>query len=505
MRRFRWKNWCLTAVWILLLPILAIGTENRLRIVQTTDLHGSVDHGRLARTGTLIEREVRDAGRDHILWIDCGDLIQGSYAMTFDNGRKAMIRFLNHFACDVFVPGNHDFEFGSAVLLPLLRSFRGTVLGLNLVWPEAPVKPWKMFRRGDMNVAVIGIAYPGLERMFIPPVLGPVRTSDVRAQLARVMPEVMRARPDLIVLALHAGEHHRFESGIQLYDLLRSYPQIDLVLCGHSHQSEAGKPAGDSVWLMQAPPLGGGIAVADVMYDPDKLRVTSLKTRLVRADGVPEQTEIRALLDPVNRSSRQLGRVRICSIPCELRAPEKNESASALSSLCGRAIAAATGAEVVFYGIGSRYRQAAGPLNRFQLYLLLPYNDYAVTVELTADEIRRILEEQLSLRRKNGSYQAPYGLRFTAARRNLCGITLESTGRPLEPGRTCRCAFSSYIFAGSGRCPVLHSIVKSKSAQYDSRPVRERVLEYLQKNDPAAGGMQSGGPLPRKKENYHDR
>ncbi|MBO4649062.1 MAG: bifunctional metallophosphatase/5'-nucleotidase [Lentisphaeria bacterium] len=504
MRSFGWKNRFLRALWILLLPILAFGAENRLRIVQTTDLHGSVDHGRLARTGTLIENEIRDAGSDRVLWIDCGDLIQGTYAMTLDRGGEAMIRFLNQFSCAVFVPGNHDFEFGSGKLLQLIRSFGGTVLASNLAWPDAPVKPWKMFRRGGMNVAVIGIAYPGLDRMFIPPVLGKVRSLDVRAQLARVMPEVMRARPDLIVLAVHSGEHGMLAPDFRLYDLIRQYPQIDLVLCGHSHQQEAGKPLGNSSWMMQAPALGAGIGVADVVYDPAKRRVVSLKTRLVRSDGVPEQPGVREMLAPLNRRAGSHGRVTAGYSPVELRPPEKTERSSALTELFGRAIAAATGADVVFYGANSRYRQKAGPLNRFQLYLLLPYADHAVTVELNAGEIRRILEEQLALQRKSGAYQAPYGLRFTTARRQLRDIVLNSTGKPLEPGRTYRCAFSSYIFSGSGRCPVLHSIVQARSAQYDLTPVRERVLEFLQKNHPA-GGPQSGRPSPRQKEDHHDR
>ena len=43
MRSFGWKNRFLRALWILLLPILAFGAENRLRIVQTTDLRSITD------------------------------------------------------------------------------------------------------------------------------------------------------------------------------------------------------------------------------------------------------------------------------------------------------------------------------------------------------------------------------------------------------------------------------------------------------------------------------
>ena len=466
----------------------ASGKELTLRIIQTADLHGALDHGRLARAAALVEQQTRLAGGvEKSLRIDCGDLIQGSYAMTFPEGRELMIRFLNELSYDVFVPGNHDFEFGSAVLLPLLRQFRGSTAALNLEWPKAPVQPWKMFRRNRLNIAVIGIAYPALDRMFIPPVLGSVRPLPVERQLEKVIPQVMRARPDLILLAVHAGEQTRFGPNFSLHDLIRRYPQIDLVLCGHSHQPESGVALGRNSWRIQAPALAGGIGVAEIVFDSEKRRILSLKTRLERIDSVPEHPEIKKLAAAVSRKAFRAGRERIAELPFELRAPEKQEHSSALTRLCGQAIQEATGAEVVFYGVNSRFRKESGVLNQFQLFCLLPYAEQPVTVELTGDEIRRILTEQLAVRRKNGSCQAPYGLHFSIVRRKPDRITLDSTGTELEPNRIYRCAFGSYIFAGGGRCPVLHSIVKNRKPGYFPRTIREMTGDYLRKTYPVKG------------------
>ncbi|MBO4631633.1 MAG: bifunctional metallophosphatase/5'-nucleotidase [Lentisphaeria bacterium] len=467
------------------LLLSAAGEELTLRIIQTTDLHGSIDHGRLARTATLVEQETQAAGGpDKSLRIDCGDLIQGTYAMTDPEGRALMIHFLNRLSFDVFVPGNHDFEFGSASLLVLLRQFRGTVLAVNLDWKNAPVLPWKMFRRNGLNIAVIGIAYPALDRMFLPQILGQAHSREAGPALEKIIPQVIRSRPDLIVLAVHAGEHTRLGPGFTMFDLIRKFPQIDLVLCGHSHRQDAGRMIGANTWRMQSPALAYGIGVAEIRFDSKKKRITSLQTRLIPIDQVGEHPEIRNQVNELNRKISRSGRRKIAAVPFELRPPEKTEIASALTDLYGRAVMAHTGAEIVFYGVNSRFRLNPGILNEFLLFRLMPYDDYAVTVDLTAGEIQRILTEQLQIHRKGGMYQPPCGLRFTVLRRRPAALMLASSGRPLEDGRTYRTAFSSYIFSGSGRCPVLHAIVKQKKAGYFSQTVRKMVMDYLQENYP---------------------
>lgn len=477
------------------LLLSASGQDAAVRIIQTTDLHGTIDHGRLARVATLVERETRDAGgKENSLRIDCGDLVQGSYAMTFPAGREFMIRFLNRLSFDVFIPGNHDFEFGSAALLPLLGQFRGTVLASNLEWTGAPVRPWKMFRRSGLNIAVIGIAYPSLDRMFVPPVLDPVRVLSVKKQLETVIPEVMSARPDLILLAVHAGEQTRFEPDFSCYDLVRRYPQIDLVLCGHSHQTDPGKALGKSTWRIQGPALANGIAVAEISFDRKKRRVTSLKTRLAMIQDAPEHPEIKNQVKSLDRQAFRSGRQPVAEIPSELRPPERNEYSSFLTKVCGRAIMKATKAEIVFYGVSSRFRVQRGVLNRFQLFRLLPYADHILTVDLTADEVIRILQEQIAIRQKKGMYQTPSGLHFTLAGRKVRSVALDPSGQPLENGRTYRTAFSSYIFAGSGRSPILHSIVKNKEAVYFPAQVREMVADYLTETCPIQKKQQRGTP-----------
>ena len=53
-----------------------------------------------------------------------------------------------------------------------------------------------------------------------------------RDALRGIMPEVLAAKPDLIVLAWHSGI---YTPPGTMFRFLSEFPEIDLVLAGHSH------------------------------------------------------------------------------------------------------------------------------------------------------------------------------------------------------------------------------------------------------------------------------
>jgi 2',3'-cyclic-nucleotide 2'-phosphodiesterase (5'-nucleotidase family) len=242
---------------------------------------------------------------------------------------------------------------------------------------------------------------------------------------------------------------------------------------------------GRSSCRIQAPARANGIAVADFVYDTGKKRIVSLKTGILSIDRCREHPAMKKQIAAVSGKTFRISRRTVAKVPVELGPLKKNEHSNALTRLYGQAIAEYTGAEIVFYGVNSSFSQPAGILNQFQLYRLLPYQDYPVLVHLSGSEIRSILEEQLAIQRKNGSYQAPFGLNFSSSKRKLKSLTLAASGQPVDPGRTYPTAFSSYIFSGSGRCPVLHSIVRSKQPRFFPLPVHRIVADHLGKKYPA--------------------
>ncbi|MBO7146907.1 MAG: bifunctional metallophosphatase/5'-nucleotidase [Lentisphaeria bacterium] len=457
--------------------VVLSASEISLKVIQTADLHGCFRKGALAKTASVIRAEYGDGSG--ALLIDCGDFAQGSFASTLDRG-TGMVSYLNRMKYDLLVPGNHDFEFGTAALARNLQVFEGTVCALNLAMDDVRIVPWKAFHRKGLKIVVIGIAYPALERMYIGDPFRGFRMFSVKQRLEKIIPSVMAEKPAVIILAMHAGNYTWLDQDFNLYHLLRKYPQIDLVLTSHSHQAEAGKSAGSHSWRMQAPAYGGA-AVAEIVYDTQMKKIISLKSRVVPLE--PHQIEdpqIRELSTSILKDAAVYGNQPIAYCKQPLSVGKKRKKGS-FDTMCAAAIRQHTRSDIVFFRSSGRWDQPPGVLTRQELYSLLPYETYPAVIPLTQQELRAVLKEQLT--RRADSFLFPDGLRYHAKGKKLISFTVEQSGKKEEY----RCAFSSYALAGGGSAfPVLRGIALKKWNKIEFFPetIRSVLEKYLKTGYP---------------------
>ena len=466
----------------------------KLTIMQTTDIHGAIGDAKssgLLQIAGIAERLKPD------LWIDCGDLTQGSYTASMDDG-ASMVKALDAAGCDVWVPGNHDFDYGAEKLAERIGEFRGSVLAANMRSTVSPMKTaeWKMFRRQGVKIAVIGIVPPYLGLWIRPEYLNGIQLESPDAALERIMPEVMAAKPDMIVLAIHLGE---FIAGRLNPDgkfrnmaaLSAKYPQIDLILAGHSHQTEPGKRLYPGAWFVQAPPLGAGCAQITVEVDPaakDGKKVQSVTSKIVEGKGLDESKKILPLLDPVRKQAAELGRRPVARIDIELGPMNNGTKPNRLVELICLAMIEAGGADAAFSGTLSNYKVSPGVLNERGLFLLAPYADSVEVRSLSPAQIRTILKE-LEAKRKTADFMMYAG--FTAPDGIDGPLVLGKTGKRIPETARIRVAFSSYDAHGAGgRYPELKKIVESTAAPENIRAtdIRSALRSYLQKHYPVQTG-----------------
>ena len=462
-----------------------------LTILQTTDIHGAV--GDAKSPGLL---QIGDAA-EHIkpdLWIDCGDLTQGSYTATMDRG-ASMVEALNAAGCDVWVPGNHDFDYGVEILAERLGAFRGTVLAANLRSIVVPMKTsaWKMFERRGVKIAVIGIVPPYLGLWIEPERLTGLELESPDAALERVMPEVMAAKPDVIVLAIHLGE---FIAGRLNPDgkfrnmaaLSLKFPQIDLILAGHSHQTEPGKRLYPGAWFVQAPPLGAGCVQITVEADPDAKggKVLSVASKIVEAEGRPESKKLLPVLDPVRKQAAEAGRKPVAKLDFELEPMKNGLKPNRLAELICLAMMESTGADAAFSGTPSNYKVSPGTLNERELFLLAPYMDAIEVRSLSPAQIRTILHE-LETKQKTSDCMIYAGV--TAPDGIDGAFVLGKTGKPIPETARIKVAFNAYDAHGAGgRYPELKKIMESVTPAETAgkTEIRDAMRSYLKKHYPVS-------------------
>ncbi|MDD3118636.1 MAG: metallophosphoesterase [Victivallales bacterium] len=419
-----------------------------IAILQTSDIHGHCDVATVSRLGTIIAAETaRCGGRDHLLLLDTGDLLQGTFAAAASRGEIA-VKALNLLGGDLWTPGNHDFDFGFDLLVARLRQFRGRIAAANL---DAPgIGPYAIFHRHGLKLVVIGLTFPDLWRQKAPGEKE-FRLESFDVALSRTIPAVMREKPDIIILNVHYGVSMSYsDRRNSLLQIARRYPQLDLICGGHTHQVVAGRDLGYGVWYTEPGKHGEGIAVTEIRFDTDAGRVVDLKTRLatVPDPGSPPFTVPPSFIAELRRYHEQEQQV-IGSVGAPISGSVRGVG-NPLQNLFGRAAAEAAGVDYALISPSLHDPVTlSGRITAGKLFATAPYEDTITVITVTLPELRQIVEEQLSWQ-VIPQRQLPWGFHVRRQRGGTAELML-----PQHRNRY-RVAVSSFIVArGRKRFPAL--------------------------------------------------
>jgi 2',3'-cyclic-nucleotide 2'-phosphodiesterase (5'-nucleotidase family) len=437
-------------------------------------------------------RQLRQAhGPERTLLVDCGDTCQGSFAARVSEGRVG-IAMLQSLAVDAWVPGNHDLDFGPARLLEWSRSERLPVLCGNLTLVLAGQRhgfpAWQCFARGGARVAVIGATASYLRHWLWGETARQIEVETAVALLDRVLPEVLRAQPDLVVLATHQGYLETDPRAVnEVREIAWRYPEIDLVLGAHTHRPVPGLKIGPATWYVQPGALATHVAAVRVRLDTEQHRVLELTSELGPAAAAPA-SDLGPDVNRVVTLAEAAGAKPVCRLPQPVPPGGTPGVNCAVSELLCRALAEAAGAEVALHGTLGRTGLPAGEVTERDLFALVPYENAVMVADLTAADLEEVVAEQLA-NRSSYVYCGVWGAEFAVHQDDADGIPrVRLTAVPGRSGprpERLRVALNSYTAAGGGgRFPRLAQCLRSPQARCreTGSAARDAVRLYLQRH-----------------------
>jgi 2',3'-cyclic-nucleotide 2'-phosphodiesterase (5'-nucleotidase family) len=468
------------------LTVLAPAAE--LEILQTTDLHGHLEFdpgsgdksGGGFRIATLIKKERQRA--DSTIWIDCGDTLAGSFEAAETRGALPRA-LLNDLACDVWVPGNHEFDFGAARAVEFLRTEEKRVACCNLVvcedgreWRPAG---WRLLERQGLRIAVIGATANHVSNWPLRQGNPTIQVEPLRKRLPIILAEIHKTRPDAIVLAVHQGAETGGAGALE--EVAALYPELSLILGGHTHCAEAGRMLGARSWFVQAPHHGGGVARILLTMEPGQRQRPKLESRLLLAEKrIPADANLKRLHATELNDLAISARRPIASLDRAVSAGGSPAVSCQSSELLCQAIRAGTGARATLQGKVSQNGLGAGPVSRLDLFRFIPYENGLLLADLSRPELEEILSEQIRLA-DSPAYAPLHGLSWR--KRPGGRVTVEW---PTDAGERIPVAISSYLADGAGgRFPKLVDILATPAARLRNTGLglRETTENWL-KNHP---------------------
>ncbi len=417
-----------------------------LRIIETTDVHGNFFpynfitrtpwSGSMARAAQFIDSVRAEAGKENVVLLDNGDILQGQPTVYYYNFIDTVTphiasRIYDTLGYDAATIGNHDVETGHAVYDRWVRQTSVPVLGANVIdtaTGEPYLKPYAIVERNGVRIAVLGLLTPAIPAWLPEPIWSGLRFDDMEETARKWIPIIKeRENPHLIVGLFHSGHDASRRTGEWIEnascEVARNVPGFDAVFMGHDHQQYnrviAGPVAGDSVVVLNPANNANSIAELDVTltFDADN-RVTGKKLsgHIHDISNITPSENFLATFAPEREAvNRFVDRV-IGVAKGDFSSRDAYFGPSAFIDLIHRLQLEITGADISFAApLSADALIAEGPVRVSDMFNLYKYENLLYTMELTGAEIRDYLEEAYRVRLADNPVEEGHLLRFDSA------------------------------------------------------------------------------------------
>lgn len=297
----------------------ADGDIHNVTVLGTSDIHGhfmpwdyaadkSNMRGSLSQIATKV-KQIREQDT-HVILVDAGDTIQGNFVETFKHEAvDPMMLGFNEMQYDVWVLGNHEFDFGLAVLNRSLTQFEGKALAGNIQRPDGnPFLPaYTVIEKDNIKIGVIGMDTPmtqvfaeGTNRLEGMTFTNP--TLEVKKIVQRIKNNV-----DAIVLVAHMGldnENDIQDTGVS--DIANANPEIDAIVAGHMH-TKIDKAVVNGVIITEPDKYGRALSRIDFQFEErgGKYTLINKDSFTYSISGVDSDTKMEQLYAPYHDRLRQ--------------------------------------------------------------------------------------------------------------------------------------------------------------------------------------------------------
>ncbi len=377
--------------------------SKKLTIVQMNDTHAYFDlhqemfwqgnqavyhpAGGYARIATIV-KQIRAEIEGHILFCDCGDTIHGTYP-ALDTQGQALIPILNSLGLDAMT-AHWECAYGPKVFNQRVAELNYPMLANN-VYDKETKKPvyqsYAVKEIGELRIGLVGIASNIIDKTMPPSYSEGIYFTLGKDELPPIINMLrVQEKVDLIVLISHLGFPQEMK-------LLSEVQGIDVCLSSHTHNRLYKPVLNGKAIVIQSGCHGSFLGRLDLEVDGGQ--IVDYRHRLI---------EVEAAIQP-DPSVDDLVRQALAPYKNDL-SEVVGETATALNrgttleatmdNFLLQALLESTGAQLAFSN-GWRYGAPVvpGKITLNDLYNIIPMNPPVSTVELTGEELKAMLEENL--------------------------------------------------------------------------------------------------------------
>lgn len=400
----------------------AMAQEVNIKLLGTSDIHGRVvpwsygadvedKSGSYAQIATYV-KDVRKNNKNVVL-VDVGDAIQDNQVDVFAKDKKyykdhPIPKVLNEMKYDVFVLGNHEFNFGMEALDEILKDIKAKKLTANFYYKKNDkryIDATTIIEKDGVKLGIIGLSTPmsakfeedtgNLKDMkFTSP------TEEARTQVEKLKAKGV----DAIIVIAHMGiENENKIPDTGMRDVINAVDGIDVVIAGHMHKDVPSETIKNTL-ITEPHRYGTVVSEVDLTFDiNDKKEVKLVKkeSKTVPVKELEADKKIAEIYKPYHEKLRELNNVVIGQTENEMVPQETKHGVSAafsrdtgLSSFINDVEQHYSGADVVTFSFDhQKARMDKGDIKKKDIIFNYRYAGGDVTVyELTGKQLKEYME-----------------------------------------------------------------------------------------------------------------
>ena len=380
----------------------------RVRVITTNDFHGNLaprtSGGRLvggaATLAAYFARETAAFDGPTII-LDGGDIMQGTPVSNLTRGRS-VIDYYNAAGYDAAAVGNHEFDFGTAVLRERMAQAQFPLLAANILVTGSDTTPsWlrgtTILERDGVRIGVIGLITEETPTATMPDHVAGLTFVNGATIIDRHVPALRAAGAHFVIVVAHEGVYCEAETRncrgemARWLEAVRNKP--DLVVGGHTH--EVVRTAINGIPFVESGQWGERYTVVDLhRVSADSVAVIVRGSPTVFVDSIRPDPTLAAMVERISREIQpQLDRV-ITTAADSIR---RNSPEMEMGRLIADAQRAKTNAQVALMNSGGvRAPLDPGPVTWGELYRVQPFGNKLMVLQLRGADLRAALEHSVA-------------------------------------------------------------------------------------------------------------
>lgn len=349
--------------------------ENGIETVETA--------GGYARIAAVI-KDIRGNNTNTLLF-DGGDTFHGTLPVVLSKG-EALIPILNKLNFDAMVC-HWDFAYGPVQLKKLADQLSYPVLGTNVYNEDGSLflKPYIIKEVETVKIAVIGICSNIIDKMPRQFNEGLKITNGMK-ELPALIEQVKSEGAEMVILLSHNG----FPQDVYLISKVAG---VDICLSAHTHNRLYQAAKINDTIIIQCGCHGSFVGHLNVEIEQKK--IVNYDYNLIKVDeSIPPDEEVESMVAGIMKPFQHLKDNKVGVTENILHRYDTLNST--MDDFLLKAICTAADVQIGFSN-GWRYGApiAAGAISKWDLHNIIPMNPVVSTVELTGEEIKKMLEENL--------------------------------------------------------------------------------------------------------------